>query len=198
MKHSLALLLALTAAGVASAQQPAPTPASERVVVPSLPDQPNKEGAVTPSGAMKTDAEGYVLNDRKPVDPRTPVPANAGSAARPAPAPVNGVPAPAPVPGAGARGKTVVNAAFITLRGVVKAYEKGVSITIAEANGKERTVPLAEKAGVYDGLAVGDKVAVRIPLQKPADGKSASRVDRQRPPKAPPKSKFSQAQSPGN
>ena len=65
-----------------------------------------------------------------------------------------------------------------------------------EANGKTRTVPLAEKTSVYDGLAVGDKVAVRIPLQKPADGKHADHIERQKPPKAAPASKFSQAQTP--
>ena len=65
-----------------------------------------------------------------------------------------------------------------------------------EANGKARIVPLTEKASVYDGLAVGDKVAVRIPLQKPADGKHADRIERQKPPKAAPASKFSQAQAP--
>jgi len=78
----------------------------------------------------------------------------------------------------------------------VKAYAKGVSITIVEKGGVERTVKLATKASVYDGLAAGDKVVLRIPLEKSSDGKSADRVSRQRPPKAPPKSKFSAAQSP--
>jgi translation initiation factor IF-1 len=101
-----------------------------------------------------------------------------------------------PSPGTGSRGPTVIDAANITVRGTVKAYDKGVSITVREANGKVRTVPLAGKASVYDDLAVGDKVAVRIPLQKPADGKHADRVERQKPPKAAPASKFSQAQTP--
>ncbi len=78
------------------------------------------------------------------------------------------------------------------------AFEKGVSVTIREANGRTRTVPLAAKAVVAEGLAVGDKVTVRIPLQKPADGKSADRVEKQKPPKAPAKSKFSAAQTPAH
>lgn len=197
MKNVTALLLALAVTGASFAQQPAPTPASERVVVPSLPDQPNKEGVVKPSGAMKTDAEGYVKNDAKPVEPQTAPPAGAGGAtARPAFGPGIGAPALAPAPPAGPKGKTVVEAAHLTLRGVVKEYEKGVSITITEANGKVRKVPLAEKAAVYEGVAAGDKVALRIPLKKPADGKSTDRVEKQKSPKAPPKSKFSQAQSP--
>jgi hypothetical protein len=69
---------------------------------------------------------------------------------------------------------------------------------VTEANGKDRTVLLAEKAAVYEGVAAGDKVVVRVPLQKPADGKHADRVERQRPPKAPMPSKFSQAESPKN
>jgi hypothetical protein len=78
----------------------------------------------------------------------------------------------------------------------VKAYEKGVSITIVEANGKTRMVPLAAKAVVYGGLAVGDKVVLDVPLQKPGDGKHADRVEKQKPAKAPAASKFSQAESP--
>ena len=108
-----------------------------------------------------------------------------------------GIGAPAmPQPGTGPRGPAVVGAANLTVRGTVKAFDRGVSITVTEANGKARTVPLAEKASVYDGLAVGDKVAVRIPLQKPADGKHADRIERQKPPKDAPASKFSQAQTP--
>ena len=48
------------------------------------------------------------------------------------------------------------------------------------------------------GLAPGDTVVVRVPLQKPFDGKTADRVARSKPASAPPPSKFSEAQSPKN
>ncbi len=189
------LPFALLTAGSASAQQPAPTPAGERVVVPSLPDQPNKEGVVNPSGAMKTDAEGYVKNDARPIAPGAAT-AAPDTASKAAPGPGIGGPAPAPATAAAPRGTAVVEAAHLTLRGVVKGYEKGVSITILDAKGKKRTVPLAEKAVVYDGVTTGDKVVLNVPLQKPGDGKHADRVEKQKPAQAPPPSKFSQAQSP--
>jgi len=196
MKDAAALLLLLVAlgsTGAVSAQQQVPTPIPQNVVVPSLPDQPNKEGVVNPSGAMKTDEAGYVRNDAKPVDPGAPAQTGARGVA-PGPgimAPASPAPAPAP------HGPAVVEAAHLTIRGVVKSYEKGVSITIVEANGKTRTVPLATKAAVYEGLATGDKVVLNVPLQKSGDGKHADRIEKQKPAKAPPTSKFSQAQSPG-
>ena len=199
MKNIPALLLALAAAGatgVASAQQQAPTPVPQRVTVPSLPDQQNKEGVVKPSGALATDSAGWVQNNPAAVDPKAAPPAPAGTAAPPpAPAgPAVGGRSPAPSPGA--TGKPVVNAAYSSIRGVVKTFEKGASITIVEASGRERTVPLAAKAEVYEGLNAGDSVVVRIPLQKPADGKSADRVEKQKAGKTPPPSKFSKAQTP--
>lgn len=194
MRNTAALLsFALLAAGAASAQQTAPTPIPQNVVVPSLPDQPNKEGVVNPSGAMKTDAAGYVRNDASSVDPGASVQTGAASGA--APGPGIGGPAPSPVP-ATPRGPAVIEAAHLTIRGVVKAYEKGVSITILDAHAKTRTVPLAARAVVYEGLALGDKVVLDVPLQKPGDGKHADRVEKQKPAQAPPASKFSQAQSP--
>ena len=51
-------------------------------------------------------------------------------------------------------------------------------------------------AKVYDGLAVGDKVVVKVPLKKPADGKSADSIAKWEAPKAPPKSIFSAQESP--
>jgi hypothetical protein len=193
---------AAAAAGSAAAQEAAPTPIQQRVVAPSLPDQPNKEGVARPGGSMPVDSEGYVQTNRGAVDP---------AAAKPTPgaaAPSQGAPgAPAsgpallpagPTPPPGPTGPAVVDAAYLSLRGTVKAYEKGVSITVVEANGRERTVKIAAKASVYDDLAAGDKVVLRIPLQKPADGKSTDRISRQKPPKAPPKSKFAQAQSPAS
>jgi translation initiation factor IF-1 len=197
---SLVLIsLSVAAAGRAAAQQATPTPAAERVVAPSLPDQPNKEGVVRPSGSLPTDAEGYVRTKQGAIDPTSASPAPSGAPAQgtapgPGTAGTASVPAPAPAP----HGKASVKAAYLSVRGTVEAYEKGGSITIVEADGHERTVKIAAKASVYEGLAPGDKVVVRIPLGKPADGKTTDHVERQRPPKPPPKSKFAQAQSPAN
>jgi hypothetical protein len=197
MRNAAVPLLVLAAAGAAFAQQQAPTPIPQTVVVPSLPDQPNKEGVVSPSGAMKSDPAGYVRNDAKPVEPGASTPA-AGTPSGVSPGPGIGPgigPAPAPAPAAGSRGSGVVDA-HLTLRGVVKSYSKGVSITIVEANGRKRRVPLTETAAVYEGLAAGDKVVLRIPLEKPGDGKHADLVEKQKPKVAPPPSKFSRAESP--
>ncbi|MEO8585939.1 MAG: hypothetical protein ABI584_07240 [Acidobacteriota bacterium] len=203
MKVALAAVLALASAagGSARAQAPTPippapasTPAEQHVVAPSLPDQPNKEGVARPSGSMPTDSEGYVRTNRGAVDPSA------------TPAPSTGVvgvtgggttlPAAAPAPPPGPTGPAEVKAAFLSLRGRVKAYAKGVSITIVEKNGRTRTVALAPGARVYEGLATGDRVVVRVPFEGPGSGKTADLVSRQTPPKAPPKSKFSAAQSP--
>jgi hypothetical protein len=204
MKNAAVLLLALGAAGAAgaaSAQQQAPTPVPQTVVVPSLPDEKNKEGTVQPGAAVKSDG-GWVYTNVGQIDPNAPKTASpapgttAGAPAAVAPGPGIAAPSMPPPPAPGPRGKTVVGAAAITVRGVVKAFQPGVSVTVAEANGKQRTVPLAEKADVYDGIAVGDSVVVRVPLQKPADGKHADRIEKQKPPKAAPASKFSEAQTP--
>jgi translation initiation factor IF-1 len=165
---------AVVAAGSAAAQQATPTPVEQHVVAPSLPDQPNKEGVVRPSGSMPTDPEGYVRTNRGAIDPSSTSPAPGGAAAQ------------GSATGSGA------------VRGTVKAYEKGVSITIVETDGHERTVKIAAKASVYEGLAAGDKVIVRIPLGKPADGKTTDHVEKQKSLKPPPKSKFAQAQSPAS
>jgi hypothetical protein len=196
MRNAAALFLALLAAGAALAQQQqAPTPIPQSVVVPSLPDEKNKEGTVRPGATQKTDGGGWVQTNMGQIDPNAPKTA-AGAAAPAGAAPGPGIVAPAPSPADGPRGPAVVTAANVTVRGVVKAYEKGVSITVSEANGKNRTVLLAEKAAVYDGVAVGDKVVVHVPLQKPADGKHADRVEKQKASKTPLPSKFSQAESP--
>jgi hypothetical protein len=203
MKNAAALLLALSAAGAALAQQnpQAPTPIPQSVVVPSLPDEKNKEGIVRPGATQQTDAGGWVQTNMGQIDPNAPKTAApaAGAAPPPAGAPAGpgiGAPARPLPPESGPTGKAIVDAANVTVRGIVKAYEKGVSITVTEANGKDRTVLLADKAAVYDGVAVGDKVVVRVPLQKPADGKHADRVEKQKASKTPLPSKFSQAQSP--
>lgn len=201
MRNAAVLLVVLAAAGAALAQQnpQAPTPIPQSVVVPSLPDQKNKEGVVRPGATQQTDSGGWVTSK---MDPNAPQPSPPATGAAPPPAggsaPGPGIVAPSqpPPPADGPRGPAVVDAANVTVRGIVKAYEKGVSITVTEASGKDRTVLLADKAAVYDGVAVGDKVVVRVPLQKPADGKHADRVEKQKASKTPLPSKFSQAQSP--
>jgi hypothetical protein len=189
----------MAAAGSVAAQQATPTPVEQHVVAPSLPDQPNKEGVVRPSGSMPTDSEGYVRTNRGAVDPTAtpPAPGGAatkGSASGSGAAGTASVPASAPAPS----GKATVKAAYLSVRGTVKAYEKGASITIVETDGHERVVKIAAKASVYEGLAAGDKVIVRFPLGKLADGKTTDHVERQKPGKPPPKSKFSRAQSPAS
>jgi hypothetical protein len=201
MKVTLSALVsfAVAAAGSAAAQQTVPTPVEQHVVAPSLPDQPNKEGVVRPSGSMPTDAEGYVRTNQGAIDPTSTSPAPGGAAAQGS-ATGSGAAgmASVPAPTSGPRGKATVKAAYLSVRGTVKAYERGISIAVVEADGHERTVKIAAKASVYEGLAAGDKVIVRIPLGKPADGKTTNHVERQKPPRPPPKSKFTQAQSPVN
>jgi len=210
MKITLAavLTLAAVAAVTATAQQPQPVeaqkpkPAEQSVVAPSLPDEPNKEGKVRPDGSIRTDEYGNILQVPGVVDPSvTPnagpppgVPAPPGSApAVPAqPALYPAVPTPPPGPA----GPAVVGATYLSVTGTVKAYDKGVSITIVQKNGRERIVKIVPKATVYDGLAVGDKVVLKIPLKRPADGKSADKIMKWLPPKAPPKSNFSAQESP--
>jgi hypothetical protein len=130
--------------------------------------------------------------------PKPPPPPAPTAAAEPAPAAPVAPPAAMPEPPPpGPKGKTVVGATYITLKGTLKAIDKA-SVTLVEANGTERTVKLSEKVAVAEGLKAGDKVVVKVPLQKPFDGKTADRVERPKPPKAPPASKFSEAQSPKN
>ena len=140
------------------------------------------------------------LSTAVPPPTNAPAPVSAPAASEPRAAAPVAAPAPAPVamptPAApGPKGKTIVRASYLTLRGTIKAIDKG-AVTFTDANGTERVVPIAEKAVVAEGLAAGDKVVVRVPLQKPFDGKTADRVERPKPPTTPPPSKFSEAQSP--
>lgn len=125
--------------------------------------------------------------------PGTPAPAPAATP-EPAPTPAPTVAMPPP-PAPGPKGKTVVGPSSITLRGTIKALDKE-TITVVAENGVEHALKVSEKTVVAKGLAAGDAVTVRIPLQKPFDGKTADRVERPKPPKAAPPSKFSQAQTP--
>jgi len=197
MRNVAALLLAAAVAGVASAQQAAPTPPPQTAVVPSLPDQKNKETSVRPSGTLATDAAGWVKTGTDKAGGGQKPPSNPAAAAERV-SPGRGVGgssrAPAPAPS----GPAVVGAAYVSVHGVVKAFRAGTSITVVDASGRERTVPLAENADVYGGLKTGDKVVLRIPLEKSANGKSADKVEKEKPTKTPPKSKFAAAQTPGN
>jgi hypothetical protein len=128
-------------------------------------------------------------------------PGSAASVASPTAAP-EAAPAvvPPPVtmpepPAPGPKGKTVVGSSFITLRGTIKSLDKD-SVTVIASNGAEHELKISDKAVVAEGLAPGKKVVVRVPLQKPFDGKTADRLDRPKPPKTPPPSKFSEAQTP--
>jgi len=204
------LTLAAAAAVTATAQQPVPVEAQkpkaaeQSVVAPSLPDQPNKEGNVTPSGGIRTDEYGNTLqNIGGAVDPNATPNPGAPPVGQPLPVPAPRAPqsglAPYPVvatPPPGPTGPAVVGAAYLSVTGTVKAYEKGASITVVEQNGRERKVAIMAKATVYDGIAVGDKVVLKVPLKKPADGKSTDKVMKWQAPKAPPKSNFSAQQSP--
>jgi hypothetical protein len=192
----VALLLLAAAAGAASAQQAPPTPIPQSVVVPSLPDQRNKETNVRPSGTLAVDSAGWVKTGPADATPASP------SAAAPHVPPDRGAPGGvafgAPPSAPGPTGPAVVAAAERTLRGTVKSWQKGASITITESSGRERTVPLAENAAVYEGLKAGDRVVLTLPLGKPADGRSASKVEKEKPKAPPPKSKFAAAQTPGS
>jgi hypothetical protein len=197
MKNAAALLLAVAVAGEASAQQAAPTPAAERVVIPSLPNERNKESTVRPSGTLATDAAGWVKTGKADGSQKPPPnPAAAAEKISPGRGVGAGLQAPAPAPSPS--GPAVVEAAYVSVHGIVKAYRAGTSITVLDASGRERTVPLAENASVYEGLGTGDKVVLRMPLEKSANGRSADKIEKEKPKKTPPKSKFAAAQTPGN
>jgi hypothetical protein len=172
----------------------AETVPQQHVTEPSVPGQPNKETVVQPSGTLKTNRWGWVRQGPDP-GPRELRPRPTGITTMNGPGgpgsfgPISG-PEPGPV------GVPVFDAAYMTLRGRVAVYEKGVSITIVDKSGRKRSVPLARSASVYDGLRIGDLVALRIPLEESATNGAADRVEKQQPLKAPPPSKFSQAQTP--
>lgn len=197
MKNAAVLLLAAAAAGPAPAQQAAPTPPPQSVVVPALPDQRNRETSIRPGGTLATDAAGHVKTgktDGKAKPSRNP--AAATESVSPGRGAGAGLPPPAPAPGP--TGPAVVEAAYVSVHGIVKAYRAGTSITVVDTSGRERTVPLAENASVYEGLRTGDKVILRIPLENSASGKSVERIDKEKPPMTPAKSKFAAAQGPGS
>lgn len=193
---SIPLILAAALALPAAAQELVPG-AEQHVTVPSAPGQSNKEILVRPSDAMKQASNGWILQGERATASGAPrVTARAGSAyAQPGPG-VSGDAVYVPPAPSGPTGPAVVGAAYVTLRGIVKTYTKK-SITILEKSGRERQVALAPRALVIEGLKPGDQVVLRIPFDEGADCHTADRVERPSAPKAAPKSKFSQAQSPG-
>ncbi len=131
-----------------------------------------------------------------PPAPAAPPPTQAPPGAAPPSGSVSAPPAttqPGPPP---PRGKAVLGAAFMMVTGKVTAFSKGVSITIVESSGRKRVLSIADGAPVPEGLAVGDHVAARVPLQKPFDGKTTDQVERPKPKKTPPPSIFKDAQTP--
>ena len=156
-------------ASAAPAGGPLPTPmpttaaASQHVTAPSLPGQPNREGVVQPGGGLRTDEYGNVT---QPIGGAStaPTPANPGRppvavkprAAAAGPVAV-GTAGPAPTgPGV----ETGPNVAHI--RGVVKAYEAGKSLTMTvRGTGRDVTYRLKAGATVPPGLKPGDAVRIR-------------------------------------
>jgi hypothetical protein len=191
MRNAAVALLLLVAAGEAAAQQAAVSQ-EQHVTAPGLPGQANKDVVVKPSGTLKDSGWGIVYQGNAPaprvVHVTTPRQPEADA----------GVPVPyVPARPSGPQGPSVVNAAYVTVRGSVVRYAKGASVTLLDARtGKERTVPLAKGAWVYDGIKAGDAVAVRVPFGEGSDARTADRVEAQKassPP--PPSSKFAQAQA---
>lgn len=167
------------------------------MTVPSAPGQSNKEILVRPSDTMKQASSGWILQGEPAATPRAPrVTAGARGAFAQPYAGVSGNTAYVPPAPSGPTGQAVVEAAYMTVRGTVKSYTKN-AITILEKSGRQRQVALAPNAVVYEGLKTGDAVVLRIPFDEGADCHTADRVERPPAPRAAPKSKFSQAQSPG-
>ncbi len=169
--------------------------AEQHVTVPSAPGQRNKEMLVRPSDAMKQARNGWILQGERAATSGAPRATARARGAQPDLGTAGGA-AYAPAP-SGPTGPAVVGAAYASVRGTVTTYTKN-AITVLEKSGRQRQVSLAPHATVYQGLKQGDEVVLRIPFDEGADCRTADRVDRPSAPKAAPKSKFSQAQSPGS
>ncbi len=195
MKHT-PLILTVVLALPATAQERIPG-ADQHVTVPGAPGQANKEVLVRPSDTMTQASCGRILQGQRATASRAPrVSVRAGGAyAPPDPGASGDAAYAAPAP-SGPLGPAVVGAAYVTLRGTVKTYGKN-TITILEKSGRERQVALSPRALVCKGLKPGDEVTLRVPFDEGSDCRTADRVERPPAPGAVPKSKFSQAQSPG-
>jgi len=121
------------------------------------------------------------------------------AAAPPPPPPDTAAPAPPPMltpPPSPPKGVAVVGPTYLTIRGTVTAYEQGATITVTEKSGRVREIAIASDAKVPGDLSVGESVTVRVPLQKPFDGRTTDQISRAKPPKTPIPSKFKAAESP--
>jgi hypothetical protein len=169
----------------------------QHVTVPSAPGQSNKETVVQPSAAIKTGKYGWIQQgDQATTSGALRVPARSRGAGTQPNLGTSGNASYVPTP-VGPSGPAVVGAAYVTVPGTMKTYTKN-AITILEKSGRERKVVLPPRALVYEGLKPGDDVVLRIPFDEGADCRTADRVERPPAPRAPPKSKFSQAQSTGS
>jgi hypothetical protein len=195
MKRAMIALIVACVAGVGIVAA-----ADEHVTVPAPLGQQNKEAVVQPGATLKQASCGRVLQGEPAQRPARTTAVRAGSWA---PSPSGSgegfyVP-PSAASNSGPTGPALVEAAYLTLRGTVASFDKGVAVTIVDRNGRSRTVPLARGARVDDSLKAGDLVAIRIPLEDDPANKAANRVERQKPAApAAPKSKFAQAQAAAN
>jgi hypothetical protein len=203
MKRVLSALFAVFALS-AAAQQRIPG-AEQHVTAPSALGQANKEMVAQPGDTLKQASCGRVLQGEpaqrparttlvRAVAPGAPAAGGAGDASYVVPQ--------FPVSAPGPTGPPLVEAAYLTLRGTLSAFDKGLSVTIVDRSGRSRTIPLARAVRVDAGLKAGDAVAVRIPLESDPANKAASRVERQTAaapaPMSSRSSKFGQAQTPGS
>ena len=185
MKLAISALIsfAVTAAGSAAGQQATPTPIEEHVVAPSLPDQPNKEGVVRPSGSMPTDSEGYVRTNRGAVDPSSTSPAPGGAAAQgsatgsgaargTAKAPTFSSP---PISASPAAGSAHAKAGVVSPKPVavshgaastVTSYQKGKSLTVKTPAGSLVEYRLGKGTILPDDLGPGRQVLVETKIVK--------------------------------
>ena len=185
MKYSLLILSA--ALGLPALAQERVPGAEQHVTVPSAPGQRNQEKLVLPSNTMTQAKCGRILREPAPGVRRDCVAGRRRLRTRPS-----------------ARRRRVRAAGLEQSsrpgsgRGAARDPERLTRIrSRSSKNGRQREVALAPRALVCQGLKSGDEVVLRIPFDEGADCRTADRVERPPAPKAPPKSKFSQAQSPG-
>ncbi len=200
MKRALSGFLVVLALP-AAAQERIPA-AQQHVTVPAPLGQGNKEILAQPGGTMKQASCGRILQGDQAATSRAPRVPGRSTGAFGAPDP--GIPgnasyvpaAPSGPSAAVPAGPAVFGAAYVSVRGTFKTCTKD-AITVVEKTGRERRVALAPRAAVVAGLKPGDAVVLRIPFDEGSDCRTADRVERPPAPRAAPKSKFSQAQTPG-
>ncbi len=167
--------------------------AAEHVTVPAPLGQANKDSVVQTGATLRQASCGKVIQGEParrqagaPVDRYAPV-----SSSAPDLYGGMGTYAPPPSRASAPTGPALVEASYLTIRGTVTAYTKGRSVAILDRNGRARTIPLLEGAGVYEGLKVGDSVSLRVPVEESGSCNAADRVERQKAPVAALPSKFS-------